>query len=145
MKKIQREEKIYKDIYVSKDGKEFDSEAACKQWEKSYEGTLTASWNLIEKIPVCDGDLGIPWSSEDHECYVLKPKNLDEITLINAYISCTTSDSGGLTAQNIGNLILLNFGYDHDYCDAYVLSDHVKKISDYISKLENDIQEKLNK
>ena len=59
--------------------------------------------------------------------------------------NCTTSDTGSLTAQNIGKLVALNFGYDHDYCEVYVLEDHTKKISDYVSKLENDIQEMLNK
>lgn len=40
MKKIQREVKTYKDIFVSVDGKEFETEANCREWEKSYKGTL---------------------------------------------------------------------------------------------------------
>lgn len=141
MKKIQREETkvIYKDIYVSVDGKEFTNEADCKAWEESYRGTLEASWKLIEKKEVCDCDYGIAWSSDDHECYAIKPKNLDEIVLINAYIKATTYNEGTLTTKHIGELLILNFGYDHDYCDVYVLADHFAKIKEQIAKLEAEM------
>ena len=141
MKKIQREETkvIYTDIYVSVDGKEFTNEADCKAWENSYRGTLEASWKLIDKKEVSDCDYGMPWSSEDNECYAIKPKNLDEIVLINAYISGTTSVEGKLTTQHIGKLLLLNFGYDHDWCDAYVLEDHLAKLTERIAQLEAEM------
>ena len=139
MKKIKREETIYKYVYVSVDGKEFNSEVDCKAWENSYKGTMQASWQLIKKIEVSDCNLGLPWSSDDHECYVLVPKSLDEIVLINAYIESSTDYKNTLTAEHIGKLIALNFGYDHDFCDVYVLADHIKAISDYISDLEKEI------
>lgn len=145
MKKIRQEVKTYQDVYVSVDGREFNNEADCKAWETSYQGTLAASWKLIKKIEVCDNNLGLPNASDDHECYVLKPQNLDEITLINAYIASSTGYKGALTTAHIGKLIALNFGYDHDYCDVDILADNLKKVSDYVSKLENDIQELLNK
>ena len=138
MKKIQREETqvIVKDVFVSVDGKEFTNEADCKAWETSYRGTLEASWALIDKKKVCDCDFGIPWSSEDHECYAIKPKNLDEIVLINAYIKATTNNDGRLTMEHIGQLIVLDFGYDYDYCDIWVLSEHVDAIIRNIDKLK---------
>ena len=138
MKKIQREETkvIVSDIYVSVDGKEFTNEADCKAWETSYRGTLEASWALIKKKKVFDTDFGIPWSSDDHECYAISPKNLDEITLINAYIKATTNNDGRLTMEHIGQLIVLDFGYDYDYCDIWVLSEHVDAIIRNIDKLK---------
>ena len=141
MKKIQREETkvIYKDIFVSVDGREFENEADCKAWESSYRGTLEASWKLIEKKEVCDCDYGIPWSSEDHECYAIKPKNLDEIVLINAYIKATTGNNGILTTKHIGELLMLDFGYDHDYCDVYNFAEHIAKITEKIAKLEAEM------
>lgn len=141
MKKIQREVKTYTDIYVSVDGKEFTNEADCKAWEKSYKGTLEASWKLIKKIEVNTCDLGLPWSNDDYECYVLRPKNLDEICLINAYIESSTSYNGILTSEFIGRTIALNFGYDHDYCDVYVLEEHLSGIAQYIDKVDNEIRE----
>lgn len=141
MKKIQREETkvIYKDIFVSVDGREFENEADCKAWENSYRGTLEASWKLINKKQVCNCDYGMAWSSEDHECYAIKPKNLDEIVLINAYIKATTGENGSLTTNHIGKLLILNFGYDHDFCDVDVLEEQLAKVTDRIAKLEAEM------
>lgn len=141
MKKIQREETkvIYTDIYVSVDGREFTNEKDCREWENSYKGTLEASWQLIDKKRVYDTDYGIPWSNDDNECYAVKPQNLDEIVFINAYINGTTSVEGKLTTQHIGKLLILNFGYDHDWCDVYVLADHFAKITEKVAKLEAEM------
>ena len=140
MRKIQKEETkvIYKDIYVSVDGKEFNNEADCAAWESSYKGTLEVSWKLIDKREVVGYEYGISWASEDDECYILKPKNLDEIVLINAYIKGTTSDDCTLTTEHIGKLILLNFGYDHDWCCAHILADNLAKVTDRIAKMEDE-------
>lgn len=141
MKKIQREETkvIYTDIYVSVDGREFTNEADCKAWEKSYEGTITASWKLLNKKEVCNCDYGFAWSSDDHECYAIKPKNLDEIVLINAYIKATTGSNTTLTTEHIGKVCILNFGYDHDWCDVDILADHFSKVTERIAKLEAEM------
>lgn len=145
MKKIQREKTVttITDIFVSVDGKEFENETDCRAWENSYRGTLEASWQLIKKVEVCDADFGIPWSSDDHECYVIKPRNLNDITLINAYIQSVTNCNGTLlTTGHIGDVILLNFGYDRDYCDVHSLTDHLsnitKTITDTIAKFDED-------
>ena len=146
MKKIQQEVKTYKDIYVSVDGKEFSNEADCKAWETSYKGTLAASWHLIKKTDASTVNLGLPWSSDDDECYVLKPQSLEEITLINAYIQSSTGDNSSiLTTGDIGHLVALNFGYDHDYCNVYVLEDNLKNITNYMTKLENELNDKETK
>ena len=143
MKKIQREETkvIISDIFVSVDGKEFTNEADCRAWETSYRGTLEASWALIKKKKVFDTDFGIPWSSEDHECYAISPKNLDEITLINAYIKATTDNDGRLKTEHIGQLIMLDFGYDHDYCDIWVLSERIDAIIRNADKLKTEMSD----
>ena len=142
MKKIQKEITIKKDIFVSVDGKEFDNEADCKSWEASYKGTLNASWNLIKKCEANTINLGLPWSNDDYQCYVVKPANLEEVTLINAYIaSSTCNDNPLLTAAHIGKLVALDFGYDHDYCSVYALDDHIKRIADYIANLDNEMSE----
>lgn len=143
MRKIQREETkvIYKDIYVSVDGREFENEADCKAWEKSYQGTINASWELIKKIKVDATEIGYPGGSEDDECYVIEPKNLDEIVLINAYIKSSTYDDYAvmLTTDHIGKLVALNFGYDHEWCGRYILADIVANITKKIAKLEAEM------
>lgn len=142
MKKIQREVVTHEDIYVSVDGKEFKNEADCKAWEKSYKGTLEASWKLIKKEEVDTSNIGLPYANSDDECYVIKPKTLDEIVLINAYIASSTYGNGAqLTVEHIGKMIALNFGYDHDYCDVYILEDHLNNLKKYVSELEGKFNE----
>lgn len=142
MKKIQREVVTYKDVYVSVDGKEFGTEADCTAWENSYRGTMAASWALIKKEAVNDNDLGIPYSNDDNECYVIKPRNLDDIVVINAYIESVTYGNGRmLTSEHIGKLVVLDFGYDRDFCDAYILEDHVAKITKYIAEVADKFNE----
>lgn len=144
MKKIQREETkvIYTDIYVSVDGREFTNEADCRAWENSYRGTLEASWQLIDKKKICDCDYGLPWSSEDNECYAIKPKNLDEIVFLNAYIYTSTYGNAvatALTTEHIGKLVILNFGYDHDWCNVHILADHIAKLTERVANLEAEM------
>ena len=141
MKKIQKREEIvtYTDIYVSIDGKEFKNEADCKAWENSYKCTLETSWKLIDKREVNGADYGISWASEDDECYIVKPKNLDEIVFINAYIKGTAYDDCTLTTEHIGKLVLLNFGYDHEWCCIHVLADNLAKVTERIAKMEAEL------
>ena len=143
MKKITKEETkvIINEIWVSVDGKEFANEEDCRQWENSYKGTLSASWDLIKKEEVDCGSVGIPYGCEDYECYLLKPSSLEEITLINAYMKSVTCDyCPTLTTDYINELIVLNFGYDRDYCDVYRVEQNIKRIQEYINKKT----EKLN-
>ena len=141
MEKISREKTIYENIFVSKDGKEFNTAEACRAWEDSYSGTLRASWKLIKQTEINPCNIGIPYSYEDKECYVIKPKNLEEITLVNAYLRDRTgSNCGMLTTKHIDKLVALDFGYDGDYCEVYILEDHIKSITDYVTELENEMQ-----
>jgi hypothetical protein len=146
MKKIQREETVVvrKDIYVSVDGREFTNEADCKAWESSYKCTLEASWKLIKKEEVNPCSLGLYGASEDHECYVIKPKDLNEIVLINAYIKSTTDSGEELTIEHIGQLVALNFGWDHDYCYACSLADRFNEITKYTSTIADKFDETEN-
>ena len=141
MKTITKEITNKKTVYVSADGKEFETESACREWEKSYKGTISASWKLIHKKEVSDVELGLPWSSDDHECYLLRLDNLDDIALVNAYINCTTGYEGSLTTAHINKYIVLNFGYDHDFCDVYDLDNHLKEITESIEKAKAKFEE----
>lgn len=137
MRKIQREVKTFEEVYVSVDGKEFRTEEDCKMWEKSYKGTIEASWKLIKKETVCSCDLGLPCSSYDNECYAIKPESLEEITLINAYIKCSVCNTAEeLTTEHIGKLVILDFGYDRDWCDICILADEMKKRQEHMEALE---------
>ena len=146
MKKIQREETVVvrKDIYVSVDGREFTNEADCKAWEKSYKGTLEASWKLIKKEEVNPCSLGLYGASEDHECYVIKPKNFAEITFINAYIQGTTYGGAELTIEHIDQLVALDFGWDHEYCGVCIIADRFNEITKYASAIADKFDKTEN-
>lgn len=141
MKKEAKSYTMYKEVYISVDGKEFETEQACRNWEKSYRGTLEASWKLIPKVPVDTTELGMPWSNDDEECYLFVPKDFDEITLLNAYIQDTCSNSLLLTTNHIGKSVVLNFGSCGDICDTYILEDHVDRIVNYAEKLKTKLSE----
>lgn len=140
MERTQKQVTTYQTIFVSVDGKEFNSESDCREWENSYEGTLTASWKLIPKIEANACLLGLPYSYEDKECYVLKPKDLEEITLINAYMEKSTHNNCcKLTTEHIEKLIALDFGYDYDYCDVYILENRINLIMSSIAEFEREL------
>lgn len=140
MKKIEKEVKSFVNVFVSIDGKEFDNEADCKTWEKSYTCTLEASWQTLQKKNVSDTDFGIPWSSDNNECYIIKPKSLDEITLINAYVANAVRepDWSKITTEDIGRLLLLNFGYSREWGDVYRLDEHFKRLNNSFAKVQEE-------
>lgn len=143
--RINKKEVItYKNIYISDDGREFEDENSCKEWEKSYKGTLNASWNLIKKISVDASRIGFPGGCSDEECYVLRPKNMDEIIFLNAYIRNSTGCNADiLNINHIGKMIVLNFGYDHDYCSCYITEELIKEISNYTSEIETNLDKEI--
>lgn len=141
-----------KNIYISVDGKQFDNEIDCKTWEKSYECTLEESFKRIPKIKTDGSQLGIPYCTEENDVFVIKPKSLQELTIINAYIDCFVSDFGGnahLTTDDIGNEIVINLGCKYnqyyDYCDFYNLEGLVEKIKENKDNIVRQLAEVLNK
>ena len=134
----------YKNVYISDDGREFEDENSCKEWEKSYKGTLNASWNLIKKVSVDASRIGFPGGCSDEECYVLRPKDMNEIILLNAYIRSSTGyNTDILNINHIGKMIVLNFGYDHDYCSYYIVEEIIKEISNYASEVETILDKEI--
>ena len=142
MKTIKKEETkvITTEVYVSADGKEFTDKEHCLEWEKSYRGTLELSWKNFAKKAVCGTDYGVPYAYDDNECYIVMPKNLEDITLINAYIDCVTCGNGNrLETTMINKTVFLNFGYDRDWCDVYDVRDLISKILNRVAEAENSL------
>lgn len=140
MKKVIKEETkvIQVETYISADGKEFANKEHCLEWENSYRGTLELSWKKLNPQEVCASSFGLPYGNDDDNCFVITPKNLEEITLINAYIDCRTNKNGAnISTTVMGKAILLNFGYDFDWCDIYVLEDHLASLTKTINKYIN--------
>jgi hypothetical protein len=140
MKKERRRKVVFEDIFVSVDGREFDNEKDCLDWEKSKD-TLNARWELMKKVTV-DGDkLGLPDANKDDECYILKPKDFKEIALINEYIGSELGDNRmWVTTEHINKTIALIFGYYGNFCDVYIVSNIVEEIKAYAAKMEKELE-----
>lgn len=127
MKKIENEVmvKTIETVYEAIDGKRFDSEEACKKWEKSYECTVKASWDKIPKQEINSCDFGLTYAEEEYDCFMVIPRNLNDITTINAFVYMHTHQDAIMSAENIGKVMVLNFGYDYDWCDVYEMENRL--------------------
>lgn len=143
MKKIVKEETIVKktEMWEAKDGTTFVKKEDCEAYEKSYLFTISQSFDEIPQAKVCSCKLGLYYASEDYETYLIKPRNLQDIVVINAYIEATTDSQGKLTAEYINKDIVLNFGWEHEYCDIIFLDERYKEIERYLNCQHEKIAE----
>ena len=86
MKRVEREiQKVEKVIlFISEDGQKFTSEDACRKWEESYEGTLSAAFNKIPRIDTNGYDAYVQCGQSDDIVYILRPRNFEDIMTLNA-------------------------------------------------------------
>lgn len=130
-------------IYVSADGREWNDKEDCLQWEKGIKCVTKASWNNIPKEKIVSTEYGIPYSSEDKECYMLIPRNHDDIVVIHNYMECFCGEyHTAIDDSYIDVAIVMDFGYDGDYCDVYKIEEYLEHLrqntSDIIKKLKEE-------
>lgn len=86
------------------DGKEFETEESCKEYEKSVKCTVNAAF---EKIPKAEmNEENIFWCGCDSTIMIIKPRNFDDIKIINMYCNFVYPDSI-LTQDDINKDIIL--------------------------------------
>lgn len=74
------------------DGKEFETEESCKEYEKSVKCTVNAAFEKIPKAEMCEQD--IFWCGyDDSTIVIIKPRNFDDIKIINMYCNFVSPDS----------------------------------------------------
>lgn len=137
--KIKEIEKTYKEkVYVAVDGKEFKNEADCKEWENSYKCTIKQSFDKLPKVKVDGISVAYPYVCDDDNVFVVEPKSLEDITLINAYVrSYIDSLATLMDTACIGKKVVLNFGYSDDYFSFALLDDLIKDFSSNIESINN--------
>lgn len=141
MRKIEKKVESIVYQYESTDGKVFDTKEACEKWESSFEATIEASMKLIPSVEASSIALGLPYANDDDQVVVVKPKNLDEVTTLNAYNKWKTAGSNTIiTANDIGKVIAMNYGYGGDWCDVFVLDDWANKIQKYVDEIISDYE-----
>lgn len=143
MKKIENEVvvKTIETVYEAIDGNRFDSEEACKEWEKSYKCTVKVSWDKIPKQKINSCDFGLAYADCDYNCFMVIPRNMNDIVAINAFIKMkVNTEDSFLSAENIGKAMVLNFGFDYDWCDVYEMENRLA----FLNRMWKETAEKLN-
>lgn len=133
---IQKKEIInYKEVYISCDGREFDNKEDCLLWEKSYAVTMQKSFESLDPIEIDATEYMIPYGNSDDNAFAVFPRSLDDIVVLNAYISHKTDYTTPLDAQCIGKVVILNFGYDFDYCDVFIYEEQIALAKEKLANL----------
>lgn len=142
MKRIVREVQISEEAYVSVDGKEFKTREACEKWEKSYEYTIKTALKNIPQIQTICGDAFIV-SPYDSDVLILKPRNMDDIKVINAYGMIITEDSlsDPLTQDDIDKLIMIETGFEEDCFFVYRMEEYLQAINDSYKKFKEKMED----
>ena len=137
--KIKEIKKTYREkVYVAVDGKEFKNEADCKEWENSYKCTIKQSFDKLPKLQVNASSVGYPEAFSDDKVFVVEPKSLEDITLINAYAKAFLDDFAvSMDTTCIGKKVVLNFGYSNDYFSFALLDDLIKDFNNNIKRINN--------
>lgn len=137
--KIKEIEKTYKEkVYVAVDGKEFKNEADCKEWENSYKCAIQQSFDKLPKLQVNGLSVAFPCACDEDNVFVVEPKSLGDITLINAYAKAFLDDSATpMDTTCIGKKVVLNFGYSSDYFSFALLDDLIKDFNNNIERINN--------
>lgn len=136
-KEIQRIEEVI--TYESVDGRVFNTKEDCKKWEESYECTIRAAMKKIPQIETDCGDIFIVNPPEER-VIVLKPRNIEDIEVINAYGRIIDNYTELLTQDDIGKLLMIYTGYDEDWFMIYYMDKYLKEINNKF----DDFKEQIN-
>ena len=81
----------------------------------------------------------------DDEVWIIKPRDFEDIKVINAYTEATCCGcKANLTQEDIGKLIAMNFGYDHDWCGIYKVDEYLNSIKNQYERYEKRMEENAN-
>lgn len=112
MKKEMKTFTTSKEVWIAKDGTEFNEEQKCKDYEQSLECTINAAWNKIPKTEIYYDELF--WSGCDEDCLmIIKPRNMEDVKIVN--MKCNLKEADCLTQDDIGKEITFQTYYDGEY------------------------------
>lgn len=145
MKKVETIQEIRKTVvqYESVDGNLFDTEEACKQWEKSYEGTIMACFKKVPQIETNSSAMYFEYNSEEDTTYIVRPRHMEDVQVINNLLQFVCKNGKLLTHEDINQDYIINFGYDGlhgDFYDLFALDAYLDRIANHYST----VREKMN-
>ena len=147
MRKIEKEitTKTIVTEYEASDGKIFKNEEDCKKWENSYECTITNCFKKIPQISINGEYSYLNGSNCDDEVIAIMPRDLEDIKVINTYVKATTcGEELKITHESVGRVLLLNFGYEHEWYGYYDLDKHFEQIKKDYEEYKNRINKLVN-
>ena len=110
MKEIVKEIITKKTIFESVDGKEFSSREECEKYEESY---IKNCFLSIPHIKTCVTNLHIPLLTENDITYILRPRNIEDVHMINQLLNIVDKDNKKqVTQEDIGVTLILSLGRD---------------------------------
>lgn len=146
MNKIERQETIIRNVvkWVAKDGQEFDTEAACRDYESSAEYAIRSLYNSFiigttDEWKLLKGD-------SDHQVDILRvPDDIAVMTILKmlALIQNREPDavSVDIIKNSIGEILFIGWSYDKDWC--WIIGTQ-KSITDNIIKVIKENVKKVN-
>lgn len=139
-KEIKKIEKVK--TYISDDGMEFMSEESCRQWENSYKFLLTTAINKIPHIVTNGFESYIPSGDENEEVWILRPRDIKDIEIINKYGLMLTGNNPNLTQNDIGKILMIDFGFYNDWCDVYDMYKYLNTITNTYANFDKQLSQK---
>lgn len=146
MKKVWVDKVIKEEKYEAFDGVHFSTENQCREYEKDRRNIVR---HLFESIPHAsmDADSLFECCYGDYSVYVMTPRDLEDIKVINEHHLHVTRCFNDIivTQEDIGKRIVIALCYDCEY--MYCLGTLEKVTEDFCSKLNNlsnKLDEKLS-
>ena len=137
------QEVVVRTEYIASDGKVFYRLEDCEEWERSYKCTITESFNKIPYVEM-DGEssylqCGIP----EDIVRMVKPRNMEDINIINSYGETVCGWNPKLTHEDIGEVIMIDLGDEYDKrCNAMRVSKYLEDIEKTYKEIEVQLNEK---
>lgn len=143
MNKIERQETITHHVvkWVAKDGQEFDTESACRDYESSAEYAIRSLYNSF--IIGTTDEWKLLRGDSDHQVDILRvPDNIAVMAILKmlALIQNREPDdtSVDIIKNSVGEILFIGWSYDKDWC--WVIGTQ-KSIADSITKvIEEDVK-----
>lgn len=146
MNKIERQETIIRNVvkWVAKDGQEFDTEVACRDYESSAECAIKSLYNSF--IIGTTDEWKLLRGDSDHQVDILRvPDDMAVMTILKmlALIQNREPDavSVDIIKNSIGEILFVGWSYDKDWC--WVIGTQ-KSIADNITKVIEENVKKAN-
>ena len=129
-----------KTIYVANDGSEFNDKEKCEEYEKSWECTIRASFQKVPHTKISEWGLFDGWAgSEEYDVYLLKPRNLDDIRVMNEFFKLSGNDA--YTQDDIGKECCC--GTDWDGCGypwKNGIESPIKAIEKEVARMREELE-----